>query len=149
MAVAAELVGDAGVDVHIASFGDMAKLVPAGVSFHALPGQSVKQMVVSKGKPFLPKHAPGVQGALQSYDETMVLLLAPHEQEEYFAIFDYCVELIERVNPAVVVLDPIFAPGTDAARFLNKTQVILSPGTFKDHALHLQPRLQFVWKYPV
>ncbi|KAK6062547.1 2-hydroxyacylsphingosine 1-beta-galactosyltransferase [Seiridium cupressi] len=150
LAVAAELADGSALDVHFATFAALdANLVPPGVTFHVIPGRTVKEIVLAKGLDFMPKHPPGVQGALQAYDEALLYVLAPYDQDEYFAIFDHCVKLIQRLSPAVVVLDPIFCPGVDAARFLGKRQVILSPGTFKDHSLHLQPRLQFLWKYPV
>ncbi|KAK8045671.1 family 1 glycosyltransferase [Apiospora saccharicola] len=151
LATAAELSLDPGYDVHFATFGALGRdLIPQGVTFHVVPGRSTKEIVLSKGLEFMPRHPPGVQGALQSYDEAMLCVMAPHDDEaEYFAVFDHCVALIKKLDPDLVVSDPLFNGGVDAARFCHKRHVILSPGSYKDHSLHLQPNLQVAWKWPV
>ncbi|KAK8119990.1 uncharacterized protein PG998_004616 [Apiospora kogelbergensis] len=151
LATAAELARDTGYGVHFATFGALGKdVIPQGVTYHVVPGRAIKEIALSKGLEFMPRHPPGVQGALQAYDEAMVFVMAPHDDEaEYFAVFDHCVDLIKKLNPALVVSDPLFNAGVDAARFLHKRHVILSPGSFKDHCLHLQSNLQFAWKWPV
>ncbi|KAI1102904.1 glycosyltransferase family 1 protein [Jackrogersella minutella] len=149
LAAAAALATDESFDVHIGSFKGLAPLVPEGVTFHTLAGTCFKDIVIQKGVDFLPRHAPGIQGAIQSYKETMPLLLAPWDDDDYFTIYDSCVSLIKELNPAAVALDFLFGPGADAVNTLKQRHIYLSPGTYKDHAVHMQPLLQFAWKYPV
>ncbi|KAI1371134.1 glycosyltransferase family 1 protein [Hypoxylon crocopeplum] len=149
LATSAELANDVSLDIHIASFAGLAKLAPSGVSFHCLPGRCIKEVVTQSGMEFLPRHAPGVKGAIQSYRETFPLLMAPWDPDEFFAIYDGCVSLVKELKPTLVVLDFLFGPGADACAALKQKHTFLSPGTFKDHSVHLQPRLQFLWKYPV
>ncbi|KAI1141417.1 glycosyltransferase family 1 protein [Hypoxylon sp. FL0543] len=149
LATAAALATDADFDVHIASFEGLAPLTPAGVTFHALDGKSFKQIVEEKGFEFLPRHAPGVAGAIKSYKDTLPLLMAPWDSEDYFVIYDSCVSTIKELKPTIVALDFLFGPGADAVNALKQKHVFMSPGVFKDHAVHMQPRLQFVWKYPI
>ncbi|OTA59681.1 glycosyltransferase family 1 protein [Hypoxylon sp. EC38] len=149
LAAAAALATDEDFDVHIASFEGLAPLTPAGVTFHALDGKSFKDIVQEKGFEFLPRHAPGVAGAIKSYKDTLPLLMAPWDSDDYFVIYDSCVSIIKEIKPAVVALDFLFGPGADAVNTLKQRHVFMSPGVYKDHAVHMQPRLQFAWKYPV
>ncbi|KAI1446154.1 glycosyltransferase family 1 protein [Annulohypoxylon stygium] len=149
LAASAALATDESMDVHIGSFKGLAPSVAKGVTFHALDGKCFKDVVVEKGMEFLPRHPPGVQGAIQSYKETMPLLLAPWDMDDYFVIYESCVRLIKELKPAAVVLDFLFGPGADAVNTLKQRHIYLSPGTYKDHAVHMQPYLGFAWRYPV
>ncbi|KAI1416426.1 glycosyltransferase family 1 protein [Hypoxylon sp. FL1857] len=149
LAAAAALATDEEFDVHIASFKGLEPLTPAGVTFHELDGKSFKHIVQEKGFEFLPRHAPGIAGAIKSYHDTLPLLMAPWDSEDYFVIYDSCVSVIKEVKPVLVALDFLFGPGADAVNTLKQRHVFMSPGVYKDHAVHMQPRLQFAWKYPV
>ncbi|KAI2618238.1 glycosyltransferase family 1 protein [Hypoxylon sp. NC1633] len=149
LATSAELSTDVAVDVHIGSFIGLEKLVPAGVSFHTLPGRCIKDAAIQDGTKFLQRHPPGVQGAIESYRDMFPLLMAPWEPDEFFLVYDGCVSLIKELKPTLVVVDFLFGPGADACNILNQQYAFLSPGTFKDHSVHLQPYLQVLWKYPV
>lgn len=149
LAVAGELAGDDTLDVHIASFAGLASLVPAETTFHSLHGRSMKESLAQRGIDFLPRHPPGVQGAIQSYRELVPALLAPWDPNQYFAIYDHCISLAKDLHPHIIILDPLLGPGIDACKTLHQRHVILSPGTFKDHVLNIQPRLEVLWKYPV
>ncbi|KAI1809728.1 glycosyltransferase family 1 protein [Poronia punctata] len=154
LAVASELATASGdddedYDVHIASFSGLANSVPPEISFHALPGICMKDAFTAKGFDFFPRHAPGVQGAMQSYRTILQALMAPWEDETYLGLYDRCVELIEELRPDAVIVDPLLGPALDACSTHHKRYVVLSPGTFKDHVINLQPRLEVLWKYPV
>lgn len=150
LAAAAELHNvDSSLDIHIASFPSLSKAIPPGLNFHTIPGHSMKEVLATQGFDFLPRHAPGMNGAIQSYREALPLVLAPWDADQYMPIYLYCCELIQAIDPGVVVLDPLFGPGADACQVLRKQQIVLSPSTFKDHVGHLQPRLESVWKYSV
>ncbi|ORY67420.1 uncharacterized protein BCR38DRAFT_157791 [Pseudomassariella vexata] len=149
LAVAIELLLNPSLDVHIASFPPLSSIVPDGITFHAIPGPSMKQVLADRGIDFLPRHPPGVRGAVQSYREALPAVLAPWEPEQYLAIYEHCKGLIQEVDPTVVVLDGLFAAGSDACSVLKARHVILSPLTFKDHAMQEQPWLAALWKFGV
>jgi hypothetical protein len=149
LAVAGELAADDASDVHIASFAGLKDLVPPEITFHPLRGSSMKDAFAQRGLEFFPRHPAGVQGALQSYRELLPALMAPWETDEYLAIYDHCVSLIEELRPHAVVVDPLLGPAIDACSTLHRRYIVLSPGTFKDHVVNMQPRLEVLWKYPV
>ncbi|KAE8377658.1 hypothetical protein BDV26DRAFT_263168 [Aspergillus bertholletiae] len=61
------------------------------------------------------------------------------------AIYQDCFALICTLQPAIVVLDPIFLQALDACRMLNQRYVVLTPNTFKE--LRGQPKLESLWKH--
>lgn len=63
------------------------------------------------------------------------------------AIYRGCVAVLRELDPAMVVLDPLFPQAIDACRSLKMKYVILSPNTFKEHIA--QPRLANLWRYPM
>jgi UDP:flavonoid glycosyltransferase YjiC (YdhE family) len=149
LAVGSELAADEDFDVHIASFASMRDLVPPEINFHALRGTCMKDVFTSKGLEYFPRHPPGVQGAMQSYREILQALMAPWENEDYLDLYDNCVSLIQELRPDAVVVDPLLGPAIDACSTHHKKYIVLSPGTFKDHVINLQPRAEVLWKYPV
>ncbi|KAI0854516.1 glycosyltransferase family 1 protein [Xylaria cubensis] len=149
LAVAGELVGDAGLDIHIASFAGLKDQVPPEVTFHTLHGKSMKDCFLDKGLEFFPRHSAGVKGAMQSYSDLLPLIMAPWEPDEHLALYDHCVQLMREISPDTVVLDPLLGPSIDACSTLHQRNIVLSPATFKDHVMNLQPRGEVLWKYPV
>ncbi|KAI0197522.1 glycosyltransferase family 1 protein [Astrocystis sublimbata] len=149
LAVASELTLNECLDIHIASFAGLENLVPPRATFHRLQGKSMKNVFTDKGLGFLPRHPASVKGAVQSYSELLPMLMAPWEPNDYLALYDQCLGLIERVQPHAVVLDPLLGPAIDACSVLRQRRIVLSPATFKDHVVNLQPRGEVLWKYPV
>lgn len=75
--------------------------------------------------------------------------VAPWPAEEHFEIYQYVKDIIDKVDPAVVVLDTLFAPAMDAAREGNRLQAIITPNTLIDNFPGEQPWGGMFWKYPV
>lgn len=149
LAVAAEVAVNSKFSVHLGSFSPLARSAPDSVKFHCIPGQSMKQVLAERGIDFLPMHAPGLRGAVKAYQESLPAVIAPWGPQSYFAIYDYCCELIQELDPAVVVLDPLLGAGFDACVSLGRSRIILSPNTTKDQATTEQPGLSAIWRYPV
>ncbi|OJI99004.1 hypothetical protein ASPVEDRAFT_97195, partial [Aspergillus versicolor CBS 583.65] len=148
LAVAHELVHHS--DVLVASFPALKTHADAlSVPFHALPGRSMKETLADSGLPYLPQHAPGRQGAVESYRNGLQRVVAPWEPEGYAPIYRACLDLISKLSPALVVVEPLFGPGQDACNVLEQRYLVLSPATFKDHLVQAQPYLGVLWKYPV
>lgn len=148
LAVAQEVVLASGSRVHLGSFPALAQSVPEDVKFYCLPGRSMKQVFASNGEEFLPKHRPGLIGTSSGFAKAYSCVLAPWNGSEYALIFDACRHLIQDLEPALVVLDPLFSPAYDAAISLNHRCLVLSPNTFKDHATGSQPGLNSLYKVP-
>jgi hypothetical protein len=75
-------------------------------------------------------------------------VLASWEPEEHIEIFEWCGELVGKVKPSLVVLDPFLAPAHDACRELKLNHAILSPCTLAAGLIPEQPWLAVFWKYP-
>jgi hypothetical protein len=154
------------VEVHFASFPGLqrhvqaissqaSKLfpVPAGASpiiFHGLPGSSITETVAARFKTTFHEamtHPPGIAGAIQSY-KRVGTFAASWPGEEHLTIYAAIAGVIQEVNPALVILDPVFIPGVEACRNLKVKHIMLSPNSMKDVLVQQQPRGQIFWKYP-
>ena len=89
---------------------------------------------------------PGLPGVLFQA-EKLWRILAPWAPEDHLAIYRRSRELIDEIDPALVVLDPMFKPAIEAARDANRLQTVVSPMTF-EHFIFTQPWLKGLWKYP-
>ncbi|KAE8417351.1 hypothetical protein BDV36DRAFT_309532 [Aspergillus pseudocaelatus] len=92
-------------------------------------------------------HNIGFRAALNTYKHILPVMAAPWDGPRYMAIYQDCSTLIRTLQPAIVVLDPLFLQAVDACRMLEQRYVALSPNTFKE--LTIQPRLASLWKYPI
>jgi len=63
-------------------------------------------------------------------------------------IYESCKNVVEGVQPDLVVLDAIFNPGLDACIALDQKFVVNSPNTPLDVTRTLQPWLRGFWYYP-
>ncbi|KAJ2979559.1 hypothetical protein NQ176_g3174 [Zarea fungicola] len=74
--------------------------------------------------------------------------LVPYTADEYWDKYQQIVNLIEELDPAVVVLDNFFRPAMDAARNLNRSRAVISPNAMSDTFIGVQPRGGLFWKFP-
>ncbi|KAK8050853.1 hypothetical protein PG993_002238 [Apiospora rasikravindrae] len=117
--------------------------------FHRLPGPSWEGAllentdvgVVSLQLP------PGYKG-VASLSQQIQHSFAPWTSEEYLRIYRATRELIDKVDPAVVVLDTFFMPAIDAAREARRLHAFITPNTLVDNFVADQPWLGMLWKYP-
>jgi hypothetical protein len=129
------------------------KLVPrkpsgGGITFHTLtsaPAYSVGRNVSS----FELAHQPGVLGREGAVRATEIGV-TPWTGPDYLALTQECMELIaNEVDPALVVLDMVFAPAREATRKLNRTHAVVSPNIVAHMFLPLQPGAGALWKFPM
>ncbi|KAL2832900.1 hypothetical protein BDW59DRAFT_180514 [Aspergillus cavernicola] len=162
LAVAHEFLIRLAHDVHIASFSPLEPVVSqlnsraalltqsptTTATFHPIPGISMIDAVTgSKSyEGSFTIHNIGFFGALDAYGKLMDCMV-PWTEDEYMATYYSCVNIIQKLQPSIVVVDPLFAQGIDACRNLKCSHVILSPNTLKDHVV--QPMLGNLWKYPI
>jgi hypothetical protein len=111
LAVAHELAIQSEYGVHIASFAPLESHVAAfnqipgvEVKWHTILGRSMKESLADDGLDFLPRHAPGVKGAVRAYQECLPYVLAPWTPEAYKPIWESCKELILKLDPHIVVV---------------------------------------------
>ena len=120
-------------------------------TFHAIPGLSMRQ-TLEQNHHFDPSnafnlHGVGFHAASQAYRTVLSRAVAPWSGEKYMAIYQGCVAVLRNLDPAMVVLDPLFPQAIDACRSLKVKYVVLSPNTSKEHVA--QPRLGNLWRYPM
>lgn len=90
---------------------------------------------------------PGVAGIKQLV-ENLQHFIAPWEAEEHFDIYRACGELIDEIDPAVVVLDTIFGPAIEATRSRDRLHAFITPNMVIDNFIGEQPWGGMLWKYP-
>ena len=111
LAVAHEVALQSDYNIHIASFAPLKSHVDAlnrlsgvKVSWHTIPGNSMKENLARDGLDFLPRHAPGIKGAVKAYQECLPYVLAPWNPEDYEPIFQWCKKLIQKIDPEVIIV---------------------------------------------
>jgi hypothetical protein len=90
---------------------------------------------------------PGTEG-IKGLAKDIQVFIAPWHQEDHLAHFHQVSDLIERIDPAVICLDTMFAPAIEATRALNRLHAFITPNMLVDNFLAEQPWLGFLWKYP-
>lgn len=149
-------------DVHIGSFAPLETAVSTlniraaslssvtnRATFHPLTGPPMAEVVRCSNisKDSFAVHKVGFRAALSTYKHILPILATSWDGPQYMAIYQDCSTLIRTLQPAIVVLDPLFLQAVDACRMLEQRYVVLSPNTFKE--LTVQPRLASLWKYPM
>jgi hypothetical protein len=130
------------------TFSGAAKAPP--IIFHTLPGRSITKTIEAQLNTEyhdVITHPPGVAGAIQSY-KGIAAFAAAWTGEEHLKIYAAAASLIQDINPALVVLDPVLIPGIEACRNLKMKYVVLSPNAMSQAVLQQQPRGAMLWKYP-
>lgn len=90
---------------------------------------------------------PGMAG-VEKFVDDLEYMLCPWTAEQHWALYSEMREIIEQVDPAVIVLDAVFRPGMDLVRNMNRVNAILSPNALTDSFASKQPWGAMFWKYP-
>ena len=153
LAVLHELLQHHDFDVHIASFPQLeSRVTEVGsehnrATFHAFQSPSIADCVARIGLENVP-HPPGIWNASSVYRTACDCLLC-WTGPEYIDIYESCKKLINHIDPAIVVIDPLFPQGKDACTSLMRKYLILAPVSLKEIVMAVQPRLKRFWKYPM
>lgn len=156
LAVAEEFLQRGDLDVHFASFHSAAPLIqelntrvdaahPA--EFHEIRGPSMTDLAVRSTVGLL-YHRPGITGATEGFTK-VTNAMSNWKRTEYASAYRCVLEILEKVRPAVVVIDPILSLGLDACENIAVRKVILWPVPIKDVVVLDQPKAGILWKYPV
>ena len=81
----------------------------------------------------------GIKTALDYYPK-MAIAFFPWEPAHYVDATQKCVQIIKDVNPDLIVNERLCSQGIDAANYLGRNFIVLSPNTFKETLLDVQPR---------
>ena len=68
---------------------------------------------------------------------------------EYVRLVESCKDIINVVNPGIVVVDSFFSAAVDACLFLNRRYIVSSPVAPLDVARFLQPMWKTFFYYPL
>lgn len=152
LAVAHELLLLQKYEIHIMSFGPLAKRIVelndavttilskgptssdsplSQATFHTIPGLASLD-ALSKKSPEIGPHGPGISGAIFLYTVIVPAVFKTWNGPEYMAGYDACLATLKSVNPDLIVAEPLICQGLEACKFLGRGYVVLSPNTFKD-----------------
>ena len=156
LAVAEEFLRRGEFHVHVASFHPLQELVndlsnrvegadPA--NFHEIWGPSMTDLAIRSDVGLL-CHKAGVSGAIRGFQKVCRALSA-WTPSEYGRAYRSCLDILDKVQPTVVVVDPILHVGLDACRSIKTPIVVLWPVPLKDVVVLDQPKAGVLWKHPV
>ncbi|CAI6088225.1 unnamed protein product, partial [Clonostachys chloroleuca] len=149
------------IEVHFASFAKLRdKLArvsafaqsktPAAkdIIFHEIRGQAFFEAVQLLGHDLESTISPPGIAGIDRFTKNMQDWISPWSAEEHMVIYDEIGAIIDKVDPAVVVLDTLLRPALDSTRDKNRLHAIVSPNTLVDNFLGDQPYGSMFWKYP-
>lgn len=156
LAVAEEFLRKGDFKVHFASFAPVADEVNnlhkrAGcentAQFHEIPSPCMTDLAIRSCVGLL-FHKPGVKGATQGFAK-VGRAMESWRPSEYKQAYDACVDIVNNLQPAMVVVDPILHVGIDACHATKTRFTVLWPVPLKDVVVVIQPKAAVLWKYPV
>jgi hypothetical protein len=136
--------------VHVASFSPLASRVRelTGATFHQLHGESMREALLHHFNTESQLiHGTGVREATRMYPLLMKLVCV-WEGDEYIQGYLSAKKIIEEVEPDVVVVEKLCAQAMDACKKLGRNFVLLSPVTFKETLVAVQPWGYGLWGWP-
>jgi hypothetical protein len=146
------------IDIHYASFSGAAKKIERlslgvpttkNISFHGLHGTSLWEKYMdnvekTNTKVLNPPNAKGIEASMKQ----LQMIALPWAEEEYFRIYEQVIDVIDDVDPSVVILDVLLRPAISATWNSKRKLAFLAPNSLADsHAVN-QPYGSFFWKYP-
>ncbi|SPO06230.1 uncharacterized protein DNG_08919 [Cephalotrichum gorgonifer] len=132
----------------VSEYGKRANPAAQPISIHLL--HSEEYIVALKTRGVDPESSlitgPGWAGGA-FFHRNFRWVLSPWLQEDHLDIYRDCADLINTIDPAVVVLDPILRPAIEATQDADRLYAVLSPNTFETF-LKYQPWAKWLWKFP-
>ncbi|KAI1335398.1 hypothetical protein F5Y15DRAFT_428249 [Xylariaceae sp. FL0016] len=124
--------------------------IAQGITFHELHGPEFMQAMSKwlSGDEKSVQHImapPGLKG-IDHMMKTIEAAISPWAAEDHVKLYRKAVEIIDRVDPSVVVLDMVFRPVSDAARQQNRLYAYLTPNVLLDSFVNNQPYNAMWWK---
>jgi len=152
--------GYSDIDVHVASFAPLKKTIeelssrlanlssPRDVTFHSLKGLGPASTIrVTIGKAVADfVHTPGIRAALE-FPHLAGSYTQPWNAMTYYEIFESITDIINKVDPTVIVIDVMLQPAVCAAQELNRPYMLFAPHSVKEVVLG-DVGLAGLYKYP-
>jgi hypothetical protein len=147
------------VEVHYATFPKLQKVIERTsaeglaanraakpIKFHAVRGKAFMQNFVDRvGNLTELRGIHGMQKKLRDISKAMF----PYTNEEYTDIYAHLVEIVDEVDPAVIVIDAVFRGSLDLVQNVKSRRYItMSPNALLDLVADKQGLLNYFWKYP-
>lgn len=163
LAVASSIIlSDPTVQIHIASYPRLADFVSEASDFaiqkspeaspfvfHKLPGATFEECVVHKSVDFfsVARKTPGIWNSA-ALIKGVSSCCTPWNSEQFLETYEGVVQVIEEVDPDIIVVDCFFCPGLSVCHNAKRNWLILSPNSVKDFSLAQQPNLSGLWGFP-
>lgn len=156
LAVAEEFLRRDEFNAHIASYRPLAPMVDElnkrtgashPVKFHEIWGPCMTDLAIRSNVGLL-FHPASLKGTVEGFKKVK-RAISSWTPTEYARAYACCLEILDRLRPAVVVIDPILHVGLDACRTAKSRVVVLWPVPHKDVVILCQPKAAVLWKYPV
>ncbi|KAH7304098.1 family 1 glycosyltransferase [Stachybotrys elegans] len=151
------------IEVHYASFSKLeakiarissltrAKYPTSGANpiyWHGLPGPGILDVFA--------RHWGDTDGMIhdlgaKDYDrriEDIAFTLSPWEVEEHWTIYEAITDLVDEIDPAIIILDNMLVPAKDFASNNNRRVVSVCPNGLTELIAVDQPWAAMLWKYP-
>jgi hypothetical protein len=93
-------------------------------------------------------HRPGVAGLSRICNMVHDFAII-WDKEDYLGVYNEVSALIEKVDPAIIAVEPLFGPALDAIQNSKRRLAIVSPNALQDNIAKNQPYLSMFWKYPM
>jgi len=149
------------VDIHYASFSRLANKIkrvsdaaqtknPAAkpIKWYEVPGPDVEESFFRIfGGPNGLVELPGIQGMAKKVNDFSALITS-WTGEEHWTIYKRLLDLVEEVDPSLVVIDHVFKPATDLTSNVDRQFVSISPNALLDLIPDRQPWGGMFWRYP-
>ncbi|KAH8162100.1 hypothetical protein CIB48_g6159 [Xylaria polymorpha] len=150
------------VEVHYASFPSMARTLERiseqarqkqpsarSIVYHKLPDLSFLDIVAMQGRETTSVlHPPGHAG-VKTIIRDMPYYTSPWSGEDHMRLFHKFTDIIDEVDPSLVVLDTSLRPAIHATRNSSRLHAFISPLTPVENFPLEQPYFSWLWKYPV
>jgi Fe-S-cluster formation regulator IscX/YfhJ len=146
------------IDIHYASFSSIRKRlekissfarartpVARDIVFHEIEGVTFAEAIMEEGRNFI---LPPASAGMSSFADDFQLWISPWSAGDHMNIFHELSDIIDDVDPAVVVLDTWLRPAIDATRIKNRQHAFVTPNIVMDNFLGLQPLATRFWKFP-
>ncbi len=118
------------------------------IEFHGLGGLGYADTVDAVvGAQDSLAHPPGLAAA-ELLSKNIGAFICPWPADQYYMLYQALSQLIDDVDPAVVVIDTFFAPGIDATRNKRRLHALITPNILSDMTPAAQPTWTLFWKYP-
>jgi hypothetical protein len=120
----------------------------SNIIFHELKGLSYQDAVRVINKDVSNVIHPPASAGIARLTADMQHWISPWTADDHLELYKEIGIIIDKVDPAVVVLDTAFRPAIDITRDQNRQHAFITPNTLVENFIGNQPYGTMFWKYP-